>query len=808
MPARFRCIFLFLVGVTFSSFSQSGVLKGIVYDFETHEKLPGATVRVLKNVIKGAVTDIEGHYLLELDSGYHQLVCSYIGLKNDTFSVFITPNAIKEQDVHLKNVAKTLETVVVSSGKFDQRIEDITVSMEVLKPKLINSKNTTSIETALEQVPGLSIIDNDPQIRGGSGFTFGVGSRVAVMIDGIPLLSGDAGRPEWSYMPVENIEQVEVIKGASSVLYGSSALNGVINIRTAYPREKPKTVITVSSGQYSLPQAPAENWYNKSIAGYSNVNFLHSRIIKNNLDFVVGGNFNIDQGYIGPPPPAVYMPPDVKQALMVTDSIYTYNNDDMLKMRGRMNFNLRYRSKKHAGLSYGVNGNGMLNKTNMVLAWFNDSSGLYRGYPGAVFLENQVLFNIDPFIKYTTGDGISHSLITRVFHTDNQISGNQSNRGTNYFGEYQFQRAFKDIALTFTGGLVNNLSFSYSRLYASSGAPYNKVHNLAGYGQLDKKLWSIINLSGGFRYEYFKMNELQSVVAPIFRGGANIRLLRATFLRTDFGQGFRYPTITEKYIATKAGMFAVFPNPELKPETSRSFEIGLKQGFKVGSFMGYLDMAGFYQTYKNTIEFLFGQWDPTVALAGFKFLNTGESLVRGFDVSLAGTTNEKNKKFGVTTLIGYTYVEPISLTPNYVYGQDKSLGGTGQPLSFKSTSMDTATNIMKYRFKHLVKADMEFKIYRFTVGGSYRYYSKMENIDRAFSDLEILTNNPFMSPIKIVNYWRGHSGFDIFDLRMGYRFGNNKVSLICNNATNVAYMLRPMKVEAPRTTTIQYVLEF
>lgn len=813
MPARFSCIFLFLVGFTFSSFSQTGVLKGVVYDFETQEKLPGATVRVLKNATKGAVTDIEGHYLMELDSGYHQLVCSYVSLKNDTFSVYISPNAIREQDIHLKNFAKTLETVVVSSGKFDQRIEDITVSMEVLKPKLISSKNTTSIETALEQVPGLSIIDNDPQIRGGSGFTFGVGSRVAVMVDGIPLLSGDAGRPEWSYIPVENIEQVEIIKGASSVLYGSSALNGVINIRTAYPRAKPKTVVTVSSGQYSLPKAPAENWYNKSIPGYSNVNFLHSRIIKERLDLVVGGNFNIDQGYIGPPPPALYIPWDIKLNILhipLSDTIPTYNNNDMLKIRGRVNFNLRYRSKKIEGLYYGLNGNAMRNKTNMVLAWYNDSTGLYRGYPGAVFLEDQTLFNVDPFVKFTSGEGISHSLTGRVFHTDNQISNNQSNRGTNFFTEYQFQRAFKGIALTFTGGLVNNLSYSYSKLYASSGAPYNKVHNISGYGQLDKKLWSILNLSGGFRYEYFKMNQQQSVVAPIFRGGMNLELMKATFLRVSGGQGFRYPTITERYITTKAGMLAVFPNPDLKPETSQSFEVGLKQGFKIGGFKGYADVTGFYQTYKNTIEFLFGAWDPSISFAGFKFINTGDSRVRGVDFSLAGTTNEKNKKFGVTTLIGYTYVEPVTLTPDYVYAQDKSLGGQGQPLSFKSTSMDTTANIMKYRFKHLVKADIEFKIYRFTVGGSYRYYSKMENIDKAFSDLEVFTATApqFFSPIKAVNYWRGHCGFDIFDLRMGYKFGKNKISLICNNATNLTYMLRPMKIEAPRTTTIQYVLEF
>ena len=55
------------------------------------------------------------------------------------------------------------------------------------------------------------------------------------------ILSGDIGRPSWSFLPIENLEQVEVIKGASSVLYGSAALSGVINVRTVYPRLEPRT---------------------------------------------------------------------------------------------------------------------------------------------------------------------------------------------------------------------------------------------------------------------------------------------------------------------------------------------------------------------------------------------------------------------------------------------------------------------------------------------------------------------------------------------------------------------------------------
>ncbi len=806
-------LFVFLVFTSFISLAQTGtgVLKGNISDKESKEPIIGATIQLLNDLSKGTATDIEGNYVLVLDTGYYKILCSYLGLQSDTFSVTIKENQISQKNIVLKQVAKTLETVVVSSGKFEQKIEELTVSMEVIKPNLIQNKNTTSIETALEQVPGLSIIDNDPQIRGGSGFTFGVGSRVAIVVDGVPLLSGDAGRPEWSYIPVENIEQIEVIKGASSVLYGSSALNGVISIRSAYPRAKPKTSINYSAGNYSLPKAPAENWYNKSIPGFTNLNLFHSRIINNNLDFVIGANFNMDQGYIGPPPPAPYLDPVFKKALLMEDSIHTFSNNDMIKQRGRVNMNLRYRSKKIPGLNYGVNTNFMLNKTNMVFAWFDDSLGLYKGYPGAVFLEDQTLYNVDPFIKYTTKNGLSHSLQTRVFHSDNVISNNQSNKGTMFYGEYQLQRKFKSIDLNFTGGIVGNVSYSKSRLYVSSGSPENKIVNASGYLQLDKKFWRILNLSGGVRYEFFKMNDLNSVVAPIYRAGANLQLTRGTFIRSSYGQGFRYPTITERYITTKAGLFGIFPNPDLKPETSSSFEIGLKQGFKLGNCKGFFDIAGFYQKYHNTIEYLFGVWDPNVSVVGFKFLNTGDSRVRGIDMSLAATTPETNKRFGVAALIGYTYIEPVSLTPDSVYARDKSLGGFGQNLSYKSSSMDTTDNILKYRFKHMFKADIEFKIYRFSFGVSNKYYSKMQNIDRAFHDVEVLTDGfyPHIDRIKGVKYWETHLFISVWDARLSYKITEKqKLSLVCNNLLNETYSLRPLKIESPRTTALQYVLTF
>jgi iron complex outermembrane receptor protein len=301
-------------------------------------------------------------------------------------------------DLVLVEQVVVLKDVEVKVGKFDKPLEDQTVSLQVIKPQLIENKNTRSIETALDQTPGLNILDGEPQIRGGSGFTFGVGSKVAVIVDDMPMLSGDAGRPEWGFIPVENIHQIEVIKGAASVLSGSSALSGSVHIRTAFPKAIPMTKVNVYSGFYSSPSDASMKWWDQ-YPGIHGVNFLHSRIIKQ-LDLVVGGNFNYDHGYIGMPQT------DSLVATIFPDTLTNFTEKDLVSVRGRLNFNLRYRSKKIRGLNYGINGNFMKSHSSMPLAWLNDSTGLYRAYPGAIFLNDQFIFNLDPFVNfYTATDG-------------------------------------------------------------------------------------------------------------------------------------------------------------------------------------------------------------------------------------------------------------------------------------------------------------------------------------------------------------------------------------------------------------------
>src|SRR5690606_35988250 len=124
---------------------------------------------------------------------------------------------------------------------------------------------------------------------------------------------------------------------------------------------------------------------------------------------------------------------------------------------------------------------------------------------------------------------------------------------------------------------------------------------------------------------------------------------------------YRFPTITERYIRTGVGNFGVFPNPNLQAESSWNAEVGIKQGLKFGNIFGYLDIAGFWQEYQNTIEYLFGKWGDFDAgpgdAYGFKFVNTGESRVLGIDLSFSGKA-KLGKKAEMVFLTGYNYIMP------------------------------------------------------------------------------------------------------------------------------------------------------
>jgi iron complex outermembrane receptor protein len=780
------------------TFGQNATVEGVIND-ENNAPLEGASVIYRYDISRGAQTDKNGKFSLTVPAGKALLIVRYTGMRTDTLSLTLAENERKTVSVQLRPFSIEKGQVTVSVGKFDKPLQEQTVTMVVMKPTMIENKNTRSIETALDQTPGLNILDGEPQIRGGSGFTFGVGAKVAVLVDDMPMLSGDAGRPEWGFVPVENISQVEIIKGAASVLSGSSALSGSIHIRTAYPTSKPLNKINVYTGIYSAPSVDGAKWW-AGVPLISGANFIHSKAYKN-VDVVVGGNVNYDHGYIGAPRPGQY----------VIDTVSNFTDRQMAMKRARINFNLRKRSSKIKGLSYGLNGNVMLAHTNLSFAWLDDTSGLYRAYPGAVFLQDQTIFNLDPFVQLITETSGNHYLRTRILHNDNQMTANQDNRATTYYGDYMFKKSYTQLGgLDFIGGITGSFVNSYANMYVGSGDPNNQLLNMSAYTQMEKSFHKVLNVSAGARMEYFQLNDTVTALKPIFRCGANLKLYQETYLRASFGQGFRFPTITERFIKTGVGNFGVFPNPRLLSESSWNAEVGIKQGLKIGGIYAYFDAAAFWQEYQNTIEYMFGIWDVANApasFAGFKFLNTGRSRVIGFDISFAGKSMVGNHS-EITFLMGYNYIVPKTLNPDYFYAIDD----INRKYSYNTTSLDSASGILKYRFLHNVKLDAEWTLKeKFCTGLSMKYFSKIVNMDAIIKDFEETTaaSGGDKQNIRYMDYFYSHRfGNIIFDARVSYSFNDHhKIAIVGANVLNRSYSLRPLKIEPPRSVMLQYTLK-
>ncbi|NND77735.1 MAG: TonB-dependent receptor [Flavobacteriales bacterium] len=772
--------------------SQTAFIEGVVKDASSGNTLPG--VNVFDQNKKGTTTDGNGYYKLELQPGEHIITFSFIGYKTHEKRVSLQEKEQLTQNVQLFLEAELLDVVVVSAGKFEQSLSDITVSMEVIKPKLIQDRNTTTLESMLQVTPGVTIIDNEPQIRSGSGFSFGAGSRVQILIDDLPILSGDAGRPTWSYLPIENLEQMEIIKGASSVLYGSSALSGVINLRTAYPRETPRTEVTLFTGRYSDPSIEESVWWNESNSLIGGLSFLHSRKIQS-LDLVVSGNYFGDQGYIGP---EIIDPAD--------SSFYPEHiSRNGFENRGRISVSLRKNFEKTPGLKIGLNTNFYKSKSTATLLWLNADTGLYRPSPGSLTFTDQDAYHIDPFIEYYSNNGGKHALRSRLYSLDNLNTNNQSNFSDVWYSEYQYTQHFDSLSipdLVSTFGTVYEDVNAESDLFAGNDgdAGKNNATKLAFYLQLDKKFFDKLSISLGVRNENFEINGLNES-ATIFRSGLNYKLAEASFLRASFGQGFRFPSIGEKFIKTNVSSLFIYPNTDLRSEKSWNLELGLKQGFKLGQLKGFADLALFQQEFERFIEFTFGQWgpisDPGLGL-GFRSLNTGDARVTGLELSIVGF--QKINDMELNLMLGYTYTKPISLTPNELYTENEDPFWPDP--NYLNTSSDTAGHILKYRMQHAIRGDIGLDYKKFHLGISGRYNSNMANIDRIFEDLDtqgILETG--------LTQWRkdNNKGDAIFDLRGGFKLNENtKLSLIITNLLNRAYAMRPLAIEAPRLFTIQF----
>ncbi len=743
------CLALF-VRFSTNAADTAAIVRGKVFDNYTLEPL--VAVNIIYKGTQGTITDKSGYYFFKTETGNISITFQFVGYKRVTRSIFLRSNDTIELNIGLDREVNEIDQIVVSANKTEQKISDLIVSVSIIKPEVLSNNHISDAEELINRTSGIEVMDGQASIRGGSGFSYGAGSRVLALIDGLPVLATDAGNIKWQFIPLENLSQVEIIKGATSVLYGSSALNGIINFRTADATSKPVTQFFIESGLFDIPKQKDRVWWDTPrIFSSASVSHLQK---SGNTDIGIGSCFLSDEGY-------------------------RKLNDEKL---GRINFSLKHHNKKADGLIYGLNLNsGITVKRDFILWEDADSGALKQDTSTAIELHGNFLA-LDPFVTFKKAGRYKHDLRMRLQLSQNKFpERNQNNSDArSVFAEYQlWYGLLEKLKLNF--GISENYSNIISNFYGD-----HEGINIAGLTQLDIRPSDELKMIAGLRLEYNSLDGIQDRLVPIFRTGINYKAANYTFLRASFGQGYRYPSIAEKHAATTIGSVKIIPNPIVQPESGWNSEIGIKQGILAGNMTGQADLSFFYSQNRDLIEYIFGLYPDTASGTynyGFKATNVEQSRVYGMELEYM-----LNNNFGqINTTISGGYI--------FMY-----------PIEFNDFTKKNTDTYLKYRRKHSGKISGITVYKKFELGLDLFVKSKILNIDDVF--LNELTRENILPGF--YSYWTNdNNGYFLVDGNFGYHINEKfKLSLEVKNITNIEYMGRPGDIRPQRNFSLRFSGKF
>jgi outer membrane receptor protein involved in Fe transport len=743
-------LFILLLSIGLKAADFNGIIKGKVSDRITSEPLAGVYV-VYGNSL-GTTTDKDGNYIIKTEENKLNITFKFIGYESVSKNISLKDGETIELNIALDMKIREIDQIVVSANKNEQKVAELTVSMDIIKSAFLSDNHITDPQELINKTPGIEVMDGQASIRGGSGFSYGVGSRVLALIDGLPVIAADAGNIKWQFLPLENLSQIEIIKGASSVLYGSSALNGVINFRTSDATNIPVTQFFAETGIYGNPPDRDRIWWNTPRI-FTSASFSHLQKT-GNTDVGIGANLLIDEGY------------------------RRLNGEKL----GRISLKLKHFNSKIDGLTYGLNINSGLTVKRDFVLWENAGSGALKQAESATIELHGDFLSIDPYISLKKSDRYKHDLRMRFQSSRNRFPDSEKNNSDAYslFSEYQLWYKLSDIF-----DLTSGISGSFNRINSNFYGDHTGA-NMAGYAQLEVSPVERLKAVGGIRVEQNSLDNKNDKIVPVFRAGLNWQAADFTFLRASFGQGYRYPSIAEKHASTTLGSVTIFPNPDILPESGWSTEAGVKQGILIGTVQGQADLSFFMSQNTNMIEYFLAIYtDPITGIpsTGFKATNIEQSRVYGAELEymLTGSIGKVN-----TTLSGgYTYIYPVE---------------------FNKATQQNTDNYLKYRRKHSGKIGFTASWKKFESGLNLYIKSKILRIDDFF--LNATTGEAILPGFP--GYWATHNtGYILLDANLGYRINEEfTLSLAVKNLTNTEYMGRPGDIQPQRNYSIRFTGKF
>lgn len=236
-------LFLFILSSHTAFAQQNFTITG--YISSNNEPLPFVNV-FLNGTSYGTTTDIDGNFILKnIPSGDYKITASYVGYRSKTQAVSVKSDI--KINFSLEENEALDEVVITGTMKAVNRLES-PVPVEVYTPAFFKKNPTPNIFEALQNVNGVRPQLNCNVCNTGDIHINGLeGPYTLVLIDGMPIVSGLSTVYGLMGIPNSLIEQVEIVKGPASSLYGSEAVGGLINVITKLPAYAPKLFADVHS---------------------------------------------------------------------------------------------------------------------------------------------------------------------------------------------------------------------------------------------------------------------------------------------------------------------------------------------------------------------------------------------------------------------------------------------------------------------------------------------------------------------------------------------------------------------------------
>ena len=454
-----------------------------------------------------------------------------------------------------------LEPIVVTATHSPKALKDAPVVTRLITLHDIKITDATNIQEMLTQeIPGLEfgLAMSQETALHMSGFG---GNAVLFLVDGERLSGETMDNTDYNRLNLDNVGRIEIVKGASSALYGSNAVGGVINIIS---RENLEPWTVNANTRYNTF---GHEWRNGASFSFntakwnSQTSFQHTKIDPVDM-------------------PKAHTPEEIAIELMKKAQGLPYDesvlNDDsnISRLYGQMTYNIKERLIWRATDQLTLTGRGgyffRTSERDTYNYHFNAYSGGLKGrYAWDYHRYLELSYAYDQYDKanflpdgtrthdhdYSNRQHVAHALYNHAFGKNGLIVG--ADYMHDYLTTYQF---------------VDNTSHSQN--------------NIDGYAQFDWNVTDRLNLVGSVRYDYFSASSNQAFTGRL---AAVYKFPWMTF-RANYASGFRAPTLKEMYMYFDMGNmgYMIVGNPDLKPEKSHNFNLAVERTNRIRN-SGFLD---------------------------------------------------------------------------------------------------------------------------------------------------------------------------------------------------------------------------